>query len=122
MSATPKSLDGLVFILNVEVTIKESNVDAWLEAFKKARNAVLAESECLFFTLGRKLNIDPITQGPGDVPEGEVAISWSEGFKDGLEWFQGVQMKKDYYKPYMEVAIPLETSRGCASRLSEMPS
>ena len=122
MSATPKSLDGLVFILNVQVTIKEANVDTWLAAFKQARDKVLAEPECLFFNLGRKLNIDPITQGPGDVPEGEVAISWSEGFKDGLDWFQSVQMKKDYYKPYMEVAIPLETSRGCASSLSEMPS
>ena len=62
-------------------------------------------------TLGRKLNIDPISQGPGDVPEGEVAFVWSEGFTESLEWLRDVQMKKEYYKPYFAKALEIETSR-----------
>ena len=110
MSTTTHSHSDLQFILNVRVTLKASDVDTWLPVFKTVREKVLAEPECKFFYLGRLVNIDPLTQQPGPIPEGEVAISWSEGFTASLEWLGEVQIKKPYYKEYFETVVPLETS------------
>ena len=63
-----------------------------------------------FFLLGRVIDVDPLTQTPGIVPEGEVAVSWTEGFSESMEWLGSVQMKKGYYKEYFERVVPLETS------------
>jgi hypothetical protein len=110
MSSTTHSPTNLQLILNVRVTLKSSDLDTWLSVFKSVREKVLAEPECKFFILGRVVDIDPLTQQPGIVPEGEVAISWSEGFSESMEWLGGVQMKKEYYKEYFETVVPLETS------------
>jgi hypothetical protein len=110
MSSTTHSPTNLQLILNVRVTLKSSDLDTWLSVFKSVREKVLAEPECKFFILGRVVDIDPLTQQPGIVPECEVAISWSEGFSESMEWLGGVQMKKEYYKEYFETVVPLETS------------
>jgi hypothetical protein len=110
MSSTTHFPTSLQLILNVRVTLKVSDLDTWLSVFKSVREKVLAEPECKFFLLGRVVDIDPLTQQPGIVPEGEVAISWSEGFSESREWLGGVQMKKEYYKEYFETVVPLETS------------
>jgi hypothetical protein len=110
MSSTTHFPTSLQLILNVRVTLKASDLDTWLSVFKSVREKVLAEPECNFFLLGRVVDIDPLTQQPGIVPEGEVAISWSEGFSESMEWLGGVQMKKEYYKEYFETVVPLETS------------
>jgi hypothetical protein len=110
MSTTTHSPTNLQLILNVRVTLKASDLDTWLPVFKSVREKVLAEPECKFFLLGRVVDIDPLTQAPGVVPEGEVAISWSEGFSETAEWLGGVQMKKGYYKGYLEGVVGLETS------------
>jgi hypothetical protein len=115
MSTTTPSAD-LQLILNVQVTLKASDLDTWLPVFKSVREKVLAEPECKFFLLGRLVNINPLTQQPGLVPEGEVAISWSEGFSEPMEWLGEVQMKKPYYKEYFETVVPLETSSELESR------
>jgi hypothetical protein len=101
---------NLRLILNVRITLKASDLATWLPVFKSVREKVLAEPECKFFLLGRVVDIDPLTQAPGVVPEGEVAISWSEGFSETAEWLGGVQMKKGYYKGYLEGVVGLETS------------
>jgi hypothetical protein len=110
MSSTTHSPTDLQLILNVRVTLKSSDLDTWLSVFKSVRDKVLAEPECKFFILGRVVDVDPLTQQPGIVPEGEVAVSWSEGFSGSMEWLGGVQMKKEYYKEYFETVVPLETS------------
>ena len=109
-TTTTTSPSNLQLILNVRVTLKASDLSTWLPVFKSVREKVLAEPECKFFLLGRVVDIDPLTQQPGIVPEGEVAISWSEGFSEGMEWLGGVQMKKEYYKEYFEGVVGLETS------------
>lgn len=110
MSATTHSPSDLQLVLNVRVTLKASNLDTWLPVFKSVREKVLAEPECKFFLLGRVVDVDPLTQTPGVVPEGEVAISWTEGFSASMEWLGAVQIKKEYYKEYFEKVVPLETS------------
>lgn len=108
--STTHSPTNLQFILNVQITLKASDLDAWLPVFKAIREKVLAEPECKFFLLGRVVDIDPLTRQPGVVPEGQVAISWSEGFSESMEWLGEVQMKKPYYKEYFETVVPLEIS------------
>ena len=110
MTTTTHSPTNLQLILNVRVTLKASDLDTWLPVFKAVREKVLAEPECKFFLLGRVVDVDPLTQTSGIVPEGEVAVSWSEGFTESMEWLGGVQMKKGYYKEYFEKVVPLETS------------
>jgi hypothetical protein len=109
-TTTHYSPSNLQLILNVRVTLKASDLDTWLPVFKCVREKVLAEPECKFFLLGRVVDVDPLTQAPGVVPEGEVAISWSEGFSESVEWLGSVQMKKEYYKEYFERVVPLEIS------------
>ncbi|KAM0696884.1 hypothetical protein Q7P36_002955 [Cladosporium allicinum] len=111
MSTTTHSPTNLQLILNVRVTLRASDLDTWLQSFKAVREHVLAEPECKFFLLGRVENIDPLTQAPGNIPEGEVAISWTEGFSESMEWLGSVQIKKGYYKKYFEKVVVLETSR-----------
>ena len=106
-TTTTHPSSNLQLILNVRVTLKSSDLDTWLPVFKAVREKVLAEPECKFFLLGRVVDIDPLTQQPGIVPEGEVAISWSEGFSEGMEWCGSVQMKKEYYKEYFETVVGL---------------
>lgn len=110
MSSTTYSLTNLQLILNVRVTLRASDLDTWLPVFKSVREKVLAEPECKFFLLGRIVDVDPLTQQPGIFPEGKVAISWSEGFSESMQWLGEVQMKKEYYKEYFETVVPLETS------------
>lgn len=109
-TTTTHSPSNLQLILNVRVTLKASDLDTWLPVFKAVREKVLAEPECEFFLLGRVVDVDPLTQTPGIVPEGEVAISWTEGFSESMEWLGGVQMKKGYYREYFERVVPLEIS------------
>jgi len=66
MSSSPKSVDGVAFILQVKVTFDPKDSETFLKHFKPCYEAVLAESECAFFLVGQDI------QTPG-------AFSWTEG-------------------------------------------
>lgn len=102
-SPTPtlKQVRPLAFILNVQMTIRPSDAEAFLAAIKPAYDAVLQEPECAFFNLGRRDPIHPLSGEP--LNEDECVISFSEGWNCSLEWFREVQLKKEYYGPYMAV-------------------
>lgn len=56
-----KHLRPLAFILNVQMTIKSTDVPGFLAAIKPAYDAVLQEEQCAFFNLGQKHPINPLT-------------------------------------------------------------
>ncbi|CAG8949538.1 hypothetical protein HYFRA_00007770 [Hymenoscyphus fraxineus] len=80
--------------LEVTVTIAPENVPKFFESFKPAYEAVIAEPECTFF----EVFIDPDQPG---------VIHWVEGWKKDKMWLLGVQMQKDYYKPYLAATEPM---------------
>lgn len=88
------AIEEVVTIVSVRVTVAPSAIDEFFKYFKPAYDAVVAESECRFFTVG----LDP--KEPG-------AIFWTEGWTKDTEWFMSVQFKKDYYKPYLEATEPM---------------
>lgn len=82
------------FSLEVTITIAPENVDKFFEFFRLPYQAVIAEPECTFF----EVFVDP--EQPG-------VIHWIEGWKKDKFWFMGVQMAKDYYKPYLAATEPM---------------
>lgn len=117
MSSPPapnlKEISPLQFILNVTMTVKASDADAFLAITQETNNLALAEPECLFFNFGRRepindLTFEKVEGGDGD----EVAFWWSEGWKCDLKWFREVQFKKEYYGPHMKAVEPMWTKPG----------
>lgn len=109
-TATPQPIHPVPpcqFILSVTLTISESDVPAFLAALKPAYDRVLAEPENVFYNVGRKLEVSlPVSdqQGvPGSAKDEEkVAVfHFEEGWNASIEWFMNVQVKKDYYVPYL---------------------
>lgn len=107
-SPTLKQIRPLAFILNVQMTIRTSDAEAFLAAIKPAYDAVLKEPECAFFNLGQRHPLNPLTGEPS-TGEGETVISFSEGWNCTLEWFREVQLKKEYYGPYQAATQPMYT-------------
>lgn len=112
MSSPPtlKKIQPLAFILNVQMTVKTADVPAFLAAIKPAYDAVLQEPQCVFFNLGQRHPINPLTgQRNATEADDETVISFSEGWNCTLEYFKEVQLKKEYYAPYQAVTVPLYT-------------
>ena len=82
-------IKGISFILSVKIFIAPQSVPEFLAHFKAAYDAVLAEPECLFFTVGTS-------------PSEPGVVSWTEGWVKDVDWFMNVQIKKEYYQPYFE--------------------
>jgi quinol monooxygenase YgiN len=80
--------------LEVTITVHPSNVPKFLDLLRPAYEAVIAEPECTFF----EVFIDP--EKPG-------VVHWAECWTKDKEWFFGVQMQKEYYKPYLAATEPL---------------
>ncbi|KAM0718817.1 hypothetical protein Q7P37_005889 [Cladosporium fusiforme] len=105
-----KHLRPLAFILNVRMTIHPSSLPAFLAGMKPAYDAVLLEPECVFFNLGVCEDVDLLGTGDKDDKKDETCtVSFSEGWNCTLDWFQNVQLKRDYYKPYQEATVKLYT-------------
>lgn len=115
-SPTLKQIRPLAFILNVQMTIRTSDAEAFLAAMKPAYDAVLQEPECAFFNLGQRHPLNPLTGEPS-TGEGETVISFSEGWNCTLDHFRDVQLKKEYYGPYQAATQPMYTKpRKCLPR------
>jgi len=109
-SPTLKKVQPLAFILNVQMTIKTSDAEAFLAAIKPAYDAVLQEPQCAFFNLGQRHPINPLTgERNATEAEDETVISFSEGWNCTLEYFQQVQLQKEYYVAYRSVTTPMYT-------------
>lgn len=80
--------------LHVTIQVAPHNVDAFLEALRPCWAGCVAEEENLFFDVFQ----DPETPGRFHFVE-----LWS---KD-KEWFFEVQLKKPYYKPYLDITVPM---------------
>ena len=80
--------------LHVTIQVAPHNVDAFLEALRPCWAGCVAEEENLFFDVFQ----DPETPGRFHFVE-----LWSED----KEWFFEVQFKKPYYKPYLDITIPM---------------
>lgn len=103
-----KQIRPLAFILNVRMTILAIDLSAFLAAIKPPYDAVIRESECVFFNLGVVEPFDPLTGGKlADDGKGEVVVSFSEGWNCSLEWFSNVQLKKEYYDEYRSITVPM---------------
>ncbi|KAL3473228.1 hypothetical protein BJX99DRAFT_201395 [Aspergillus californicus] len=90
--ATNTSSPGIS--LQVSVFIAEENVPKFFEAMLPVYEKVIAEPECTFFEIYQN------PQSPGE-------LSWVENWSQSLEWLMGVQVRKSYYKEYLELTEPM---------------
>ncbi|RYC62613.1 hypothetical protein CHU98_g3596 [Xylaria longipes] len=80
--------------LHVTVYIAPENVGRFFAAFGPVYSKVIAEPECLFFTVYQ-------------TPEEPGKISWVEDWSKSPDWFLKEQITKDYYKEYMATTEPM---------------
>ncbi|KAF2450456.1 hypothetical protein P171DRAFT_468766 [Karstenula rhodostoma CBS 690.94] len=80
--------------LHVTFHVDPSNVAAILKALKPAYDAVIAEPECVFYEVYQSADT------PG-------RIKFVENWNASVEWFLEVQVKKEYYKEYIETTTPM---------------
>ncbi|KAF2736500.1 hypothetical protein EJ04DRAFT_511002 [Polyplosphaeria fusca] len=80
--------------LHVKLTVAPESVDKFLEALKPAYDAVIAEPKCTFFEVFQNPN------APGE-------FKFIENWDATVDWLQNVQLKKEYYKPYLAATEPL---------------
>ena len=85
-ATTPPPYPGLS--LEVTVHLEPSSVPEFLALLRPAYESVIAEPECTFF----EVFVDPASPG---------VVHWVEGWSKDANWLMGVQMRKDYYKPYL---------------------
>jgi hypothetical protein len=110
---TIKEIAPLQFILNVQMTIKNSDTAAFLAITQQTNNLALAEPSCVFFNFGRREPINDMTFEPLEGGDGnEVVFWWSEGWKCDLKWFREVQFRKEYYGPHMKAVEPMWVKPG----------
>ncbi|KAL4863012.1 hypothetical protein BDV12DRAFT_189970 [Aspergillus spectabilis] len=89
---TTKSSPGIS--LHVSISIAEENVPKFVEAMGPIYEKVTAEPECTFFEIYQN------PQNPGE-------LSWVENWSASLEWLVEVQLKKEYYIPYLAITEPM---------------
>ncbi|KAF2258431.1 hypothetical protein CC78DRAFT_549151 [Lojkania enalia] len=80
--------------LQVKITIAPSDAERFLEALKPAYDAVVAEPENVYFEVFRD-------------PENGGVFKFVEHWNASMEWLVNVQLKKEYYKPYLAVTEPM---------------
>ncbi|KAJ4292673.1 hypothetical protein N0V90_009336 [Kalmusia sp. IMI 367209] len=78
--------------LHVTFHIDPAKVPAFLEALKPAYDVVTAEPECIFFEVFQ-------------MPDKPGVFKFVEDWNASMEWL--VNLKKEYYKPYLEATEPL---------------
>jgi hypothetical protein len=83
-------------MLQVKVHIAPSSIDEFWSAFRPIYDIVLAEPELLYFVIGTGV------PAPEADPSAPVVLSWTEGWSKDVNWLVNVQLKKEYYKPYLE--------------------
>ena len=76
-STTAKAITDVATILSVKVFLQPEEVPKFLEHFKTAYDAVIAEPECRFFVVGQN------PQEPG-------TFSWTEGWTKDVDWLLSV--------------------------------
>ncbi|KAH7418592.1 hypothetical protein BKA64DRAFT_763072 [Cadophora sp. MPI-SDFR-AT-0126] len=101
--STPILAPTVSFILQVKITIDPKDRSTFLQYFKPAYEAVIAEPECAYFFVGEN------AQEPG-------VFRWTEGWTRDVGWFMENQITKPYYEPYLKATEPLFTS----PRIAEM--
>jgi quinol monooxygenase YgiN len=89
MAFTPKDL---TFILTVQVTVPADKHAEFFSHFKPCADKVIAEPECKFFFVQKGKPESPYYN-----PD---VITWIEGWTQGPEWLESVQLKKPYYEAY----------------------
>jgi quinol monooxygenase YgiN len=82
------------FALHVSLQVAPHNVDAFLEALRPCWAGCVAEKENLFFDVFEDLE----TLG---------LLRFVEVWSEDKEWFLEVQAKKPYYKPYLDITVPM---------------
>ncbi|KAF2189254.1 hypothetical protein K469DRAFT_683683 [Zopfia rhizophila CBS 207.26] len=80
--------------LHVKITMAPENAKAFLEALNPVYDAVVAEPENTFFEVYQS------AEEPG-------VFKFVENWNATREWMVNVQLKKDYYKPYLEATKPM---------------
>ncbi|KAF1954591.1 hypothetical protein CC80DRAFT_493718 [Byssothecium circinans] len=86
--STPTSTSTSSFSLHVTYYINPAKADDFLAALRPAYEGVIAEPECIFFEVYTSRN------EPG-------TFKLVENWNATEEWMMNVQLKKDYYKPYL---------------------
>ena len=83
-------MPSTTLILNIKITISPTSIPVFFDYFRTCFAHVVKESELIYFVVGQNPNV------PGE-------IWWSEGWDcPGEEWLREVQLKREYYKPYLE--------------------
>jgi quinol monooxygenase YgiN len=85
---------GPTLSLHVHITVAPENAELFLSHLKPCYDVVSAEPECIFFEVFQN------PAAPGD-------FKFVETWNASPEWFQTVQLTKDYYKPYLAATEPL---------------
>lgn len=80
--------------LHVSLQVAPHNVDAFLEALRPCWAVVVAEKENLFFDVFQD-------------PETPELFRFVELWSRDKEWLSVVQFKKPYYKPHLDVTVPM---------------
>lgn len=80
-------------ILTVRIYVPVAKHAEFFALFQPAFDKVMAEPECRFFFVAK-----PKPDTPDYDPE---CITWMEGWTKDVDWLMSVQIKKDYYEPYM---------------------
>ncbi|KAL4919195.1 hypothetical protein BDW62DRAFT_200076 [Aspergillus aurantiobrunneus] len=88
------SLPGIS--IHVTVLIAEHNLGKWFEAARPAFERLIAEPECTFFEIYQSQD------NPGEL-SWVCIVGMAYG---GIAWIL-VQLKKDYYEPYLRITEPM---------------
>ncbi|KAH7138633.1 hypothetical protein B0J11DRAFT_20977 [Dendryphion nanum] len=99
---------GPNFSLHVNITVAPENVAKFLQALKPAYEGVLLEPENIFFEVYQ----DPANPG---------AFRFVENWNATPQWFQEVQLKKEYYGPYLAITEPMWTKPRTFEIFERMP-
>ena len=76
-------------ILNVKITISPPSIPLFFDYFRTCFAHVVKEPELVYFVVGQNPAV------PGEV-------WWTEGWNCTEEWLREVQLKREYYGPYLE--------------------
>jgi quinol monooxygenase YgiN len=81
-------------VLQVTIRIDVSNITSFLAALRPVWKSCISEPECIFFDVSHS-------------PTEPGTFRFVEVWKGDQKWFEDVQLKKEYYTPYVEVTRPM---------------